>query len=1103
MTMDNDFKKVTSRFKFLFVFMIASLVGSFIYAQEKVSVSGKVINLETSLPLANVSVMVKGTANEVVTDISGNYAITAPIGAILQFAYLASAPQEVKVKAAGTINISLDITAKNLQEVVVVGYGSRKKKDITGAISSIGAKDLEQSTAMTAEMALQGKAAGVFIESGGGAPSARPTIRIRGVNTFGFAEPLYVIDGLPIVEGGSTSVDPAIQDTRSPLNIFTLINPADIESISVLKDASAAAIYGVRAANGVILITTKKGKIGAPKVEFNASYGIQNLPKSLATINTQEYFSLIREAYAANPDAGTSFEQKFKDKTSRGYDRYDSSKPLFYQGNAATYNWQDELKRKNAGIQDYSVKVSGGNESTNYYFSTGYAKTESPLKGSDLERYSTAFNIETKISKYIQTGINLRLAQQNSLENTQSDLGTMATTVPFQPIYDPNDPTGFSPTAFASFVKNTDYNPRLLNPGSLFNFDEDPSLVWGQQTRENIFANQQLNNTKYKLFNTLGNAFLQIEPIKNLKIKGTVGGDYRTNLRKRFNSFDAWRFSQTPQNPYNQHDGNGVGRYGERTGTTFNFNREVTVNYNAIIAKKHSFDVLLGASNQLTQFKWNDVVGNVNFAGSQYYSVVSQKGFSNGQGGLLEQDVLHGYFARLGYKFNDKYYLDGTVRRDGSSRVAPGKKFQTFPSFGAGWRISAEEFFPKKSFVDDLKIRGGWGKLGNYQSARFNQYNPLVGLSPDYPLGSGNGNGTGTPVPGSSSPSFSNPNLTWEKVETSSIGFDAVLFKSHVNFTAEYYNKVTTDIIQDVQLTSSAGIQNPVSLNIGTVRNRGFEFQLGYNNKFGDVGFNANANFTTVNNKVLKLNNGTAIYAAGGRVEEGQPIGYMYGYKAAGIFQNQAEIDAWVTKHSGGDVNIGANTYKPGDMYFEDVNGKPIVGTSNFVSGADGTINDNDRTFIGKSIAGYYYGLNLNADYKGFDMTVFLQGVGDIDKYNALRSGLEGMGGLAGQSTTTLNRWTPTNPSTTVPRAIAGDPYGANRYSSRFVENAAYLRLKTVQLGYTIPTSAFGKSNFVQRIRLYASGINLFTATKYTGLDPENDIFPVTKQFVFGINASF
>lgn len=1097
MTKDNDFKKVSSRFKFLLVFMIASLLGNFTYAQQKISVSGKVTNSETSTPLANVSVMVKGSSNEVVTDISGNYAISVPVGAILQFAYLASAPQEVKVKEAGTINISLDITAKNLQEVVVVGYGSRKKKDITGAISSIGAKDLEQSTAMTAEMALQGKAAGVFIESGGGAPSARPIIRIRGVNTFGFAEPLYVIDGLPIVEGGSNSVDPAIQDTRSPLNIFTLINPNDIESMSVLKDASAAAIYGVRAANGVILITTKKGKIGAPKVEFNASYGIQNLPKSLATINTQEYFSLIREAYAANPDAGTSFEQKFGD-------RYDSSKPLLYQGNAATYNWQDELKRKNAGIQDYSVKVSGGTESTNYYFSTGYAKTESPLKGSDLERYSTAFNIETKISKYIKSGLNLRLAQQNSLDNTQADLGQMATTVPFQPIYDLNDPTGFSRSSSAVFEKNPDFDPGLLNPGPLFNFVEgSQAAIWGPQTRTNVFAFQQLNSTKYKLFNTLGNAFLQIEPIKNLKIKGTVGGDYRTNLRKQFNSFEAWRFNQTPENPYAIHDGNGAGRYAERTGTTFNFNRELTVNYNAIIAKKHSFDILLGVSNQLTQFKWNDIAGNVNYANPQYWAVISQKGYSNGQGGLLEEDVLHGYFARLGYKFNDKYYLDGTVRRDGSSRVAPGKKFETFPSFGAGWRISAEEFFPKKSFVDDLKIRGGWGKLGNYQSARFYQYNPNISFSPDYPLGSGSGNGTGNPVPGSSSPNFKNPNLTWEKVETSSIGFDAVLFKSHVNFTAEYYNKLTTDIIQDVNLSPSSGIQQAVSLNVGSVRNRGFEFQLGYNNKFGDVGFNANANFTTVNNKVLKLNNGTAIAIAAGRVEEGQPIGYLYGYKAVGIFQNQAEIDAWVTKHSGGDVNIGANTYKPGDMYFEDVNGQPIVGTSNFVSGADGTINDNDRTFIGNSIAGYYYGLNLNADYKGFDMTVFLQGVGDIDKYNARRSGLEGMGGLAGQSTTTLNRWTPTNPSTTVPRAIAGDPYGANRFSSRFVENAAYLRLKTVQLGYTIPTSAFGKSNFVQRIRLYASGINLFTATKYTGLDPENDFFPVTKQFVFGLNASF
>jgi TonB-linked SusC/RagA family outer membrane protein len=1081
--------------RFIFI-LFGVLLFSGTNAQTSVTVTGKVTDPYTKNSLANVSVQIKGTSIGVVTSEDGIYSISVPVGGVLVYSYLNYPPQEIIVSRAGTMNVQISSQPKEMDEVVVIGYGSRKKKDVTGAVSTVSSKEIEQSTAMTPELALQGRAAGVFIESGGGAPGARPTIRIRGVNTFGYAEPLYVIDGLPIFEGGSGVNAGVIGDIRTPLNIFTLVNPADIESMTVLKDASAAAIYGVRASNGVILITTKKGKSGKPRVEFNGSYGIQNIAKSLKTLNTQQYFELLNESYSANPDANTSFADRFGSL----YDVQSSD----YVGNGPTYNWQNELKRKNASLQDYNVKVSGGNDNTTYYFSAGYSRTESPLKANHLERYSTALNLESKISKFLQVGVNVRLVQQNAYDNTQSSLGTMISTIPFQPIYYPSDPSGFSRVAAGSFIANPDFDPSRLSPGAPFIFDGNPSLLWGPQTRSNVFAFHRLNDDRYNVFNTLGNAFIQIEPLAGLKIKGSIGGEYRINNRKYFNSFDAWEFNQTPQNPFTNQDGNARGQYGERLAKTFNINKELTVNYSKVFAGEHFLDVLLSASEQYSKWDWNDVSSPVNYTDRQYWAVNLLLPYSVGRTGVLQEDALIGYLGRLSYKFKDRYYFDATFRRDGSSRLAPGNKFDNFPSFGAAWRISEERFFPKTNFINDVKIRGGWGKLGNFQSAGAYQYLSNVSLTPDYPLGSGNGNSTGVPVQGSTLPNFANTSLTWETVQTSSIGFDALLFNNSISFTAEYYNKVTDNIIQSVALPPNTGIQQSADLNIASVRNRGIELQLGYNKKFGEVNFNAGANLTTVNNKVLKLNGGSPIGGEFGRVEEGYSMFYLWGYKVDGIFQNQAEIDAWYARNVKGDANIGANIYKPGDMYFQDVYGDPRSDKAErFSPLPDSAINANDRTYLGKTIPGYYYGFNVGADYKGFDISLFLQGVGDVQRYNSLRIGLEAMSGPANQFASTLNRWTPDNPSTTMPRAVFGDPFGATRLSDRFVESAAYLRLKTLQIGYTLPASVITKLKFSQRIRFYVSGINLLTITKYSGLDPENDILPPTRQFIFGLNASF
>ncbi len=1064
-------------------------------------VKGRVMDANGT-PLAGITVSVENSNIQVATNSLGEFSINAPENGALIFTAIGFKTERVAINKRNDITVALTESAKGLDEVVVIGYGERKKKDVTGALATVSAKDIAKSTAMTPELALQGNVPGVFVESGGGEPGARPTVRIRGVNTFGYAEPLYVIDGVPIYEGGSGVSDGAIGDMRSPINVFSKFNPSDIESITVLKDASAAAIYGVRASNGVILITTKRGKSGKPRVEFTGSHTIQNIAKTIPLLNTQQYMELTKELYNARPDAGVSYEERFGPL-------YDQSSPQ-YVGNNPTYDWVGELKNKNAPIKDYGVRASGGTESFNYYFSAGYQKTESPLKANNLERYSVATNIESKISRFINTGLTIRLIQQRGLNNTQADLGTMMSTIPFQPIHNASEPYGFQRTAAGSFEPNPDYDPSLLSPGAPFNFVAgDPTLLWGQQTRFNVFAFQHLNSNRYDLNDIIGNAYVQIEPVKGLKIKGSLGGEYYTNLRKNWTNNDEWMYSQTPQNPYAGQDGLAKGSYGERQGRTTNLNKELTVNFNRTFFKDHSIDILLGAQEQIGQWSVNDLSGNVNYADPQFRSINNRPPYTQGFAGIMQEDALIGYVGRLSYKFQDRYYLDGTFRRDGSSRLAPGYKWDNFSSFAAAWRISSEKFFPKTSFIDDLKLRGGWGTLGNYQSARYYAYLSSVSLTPDYSFGSGNGDGYGTQYQGSALPNFANNTLTWERLRTTSIGLDAILFNNSVSFTAEYYNKTTFDIIQSVSLPPNTGIEVSADLNIGQVRNTGLEFQLGYNTQLGPVSFNAAANVTTVNNKVIKLSGGTPLGSEWGRIEEGYSMFYLWGYKTGGVFQNQAEIDEWRQKYA--DANIGQSatdpatgyTYVPGDMYFQDVYGNPEHPTERYSQTPDGLVNSNDRTYLGKTIPGYYYGFNVGANYKGLDLSIFLQGIGDVQKYNSLRSGLEAMGGVAGQWATTLNRWTPQNPSSTMPRAVYGDPANATRFSNRFVENAAYLRLKNIQLGYSLPKPFLERLQFVQNFRVYVGAVNLVTITKYSGLDPENDLIPPTRQIQVGLSATF
>ncbi|HEX6892809.1 MAG TPA: SusC/RagA family TonB-linked outer membrane protein, partial [Chryseolinea sp.] len=772
-----------------------------------------------------------------------------------------------------------------------------------------------------------------------------------------------------------------------------------------------------------------------------------------------------------------------------------------FLGNSDTYNWQNNLLNKDAAISDYSLRVSGGSESTTYFISAGYGKTEGSLVKNSLERYSLASNVTSKIGKMIEAGMNVKLSYNDAKDNTNSDLAYAAGAPPWQPIFDGNDVTGYAPSVTATFEPNPDFDLDLVNPGPKFNMGPT-QYFWGPATRGNVFATQSLNDRTFAIYRTIGNIYLQIEPIPGLKLKGSLAGDYSFNLRKEWGNYDNWRFSQTPGNPYSGHDGTAKGSYGERQSRNTNFVKEFTINYNRSFGD-HNVDLVLNAMDQETQWRFTDASsGQINSTDPDLRNVGNNPPFNGTFTGKIPK-ALQGYFARVSYKFKDRYYLDATVRRDGASVFAKDYRWGTFPSVSGGWRISSEQFFQNlnATFINDLKFRGGWGELGNMETTQGFAYLSSVNLAPDYALGSGNGNPYGTQFIGARLPNFPNYELSWERVRTTNVGFDAAFFNSSVTLTAEYYSRFTEGIIQPVSLPPNTGIESSADLNIANVKNTGIELQLGYSKTVGDVSFNISGNLTTVKNRVVKLYEGTPIYAAGGRVEEGLPMGYIYGYQVGGIFQNAQEVTDWKSVYTD---NVGTNAQQPGDMYFQDLRGNPEPGEI-YNNVVDSLINNNDQTYLGKTIPGFYYGLTLGVNYKGFDLSIFFQGIGDVQKYNYARSGGEGMSAQTtpNQWTTVNNRWTVENPSTVMPRAVVNDPNSNNRFSSRFVEDADFLRLKNVQLGYSLPGSLLQKSGVIERCRIFVSGTNLLTFTKWEGIDPENDFVPPLRQFMVGLNASF
>lgn len=1034
---------------------------------QPITVRGLITDAGTGEPLFGVSIVVEGTTTVTLSDINGKYSIEVPdTNAVLLFSFIGYTSQRIETNNRTDISVSLAIDVKSLSEVVVIGYGTRQKKDLTGAVSQINAKDIVNKVSLSPQLAMQGKMAGVFVGNPGSNPYARPTIQIRGVSTIGFNDPLYVVDGIPLTEGGASSTLARTQDQRSPINVFQMINPNDIETISVLKDASATAIYGVRASNGVILITTKRGTEGKAKFEASASYGIQNIPKSYDVASIDEYVALSLEADLNNTAVNMA--------TDPYYSLYDVTSPNYLGGSPNyTDDWRKAALVKNAAIQDYNISVSGGNKTSTYATGIGYSNQENALYYNTFDRYSMFFNSDHKLTKWLKLGESFRFIYSNTENKSGPGLNAVFT-VPWQPLYDPAGLNGYA------------------LPGRTIN-GVFRSYGYGLGTQSVFPAIGEYISDRRDLLRDMGVLYAEVSPLKGLRIKGSLSFDYYTNNQELYTEMDRGLYENGRGTRYST-EGNTFRR---RTNENINMVKEFLIGYNKTFGK-HNIDVILNVMDQ--KIKWN--VGQYGVDLASPITSYEQRRIEEGWDRLNKTvhyerypSGLQGYMGRFGYNFGSKYYFDATVRRDGSSKFGPDYQWGVFPAFAAAWRISSESFMTNLNWLNDLKIRAGWGEVGNQETRDF-AYLSLVNTNPKVAFGTGTTPGNGIIYQATALGDFPIEDMSWETVTTLNFGFDAVLLENKMNLTAEYYNRLTDGVLQTISIPMVIGAITKPVVNLAQVVNKGFEFQASYSDKIGEIGFNVSMNLTTINNNVENLYNGLPSTTGNYRIEEGYSMNFIYGYVTDGIFQTAQEVTDW----KAGTTDTGRDAQKsPGDIRFVDIYGAPTVAGTLKSYEPDGKVDAYDQKYLGKTIPGYYYGLNFGVNYNNWDLNLSFRGVGDVQKINT--NGKLSMGGFNTNFLAVYrDRWTVDNPSNTIPRAIYADPSGNNRISDRMVEDAGFFRFQSFQVGYNFKGSFLNKLG-LDNLRCYFSGSNIFVLSPYTDLDPEDNTTPRT--FMFGANISF
>ena len=1019
-----------------FVCFFALLVAFASPAAAQIRISGRVMAAVGGEPLAGTQVVVQGTSQVTQTDADGRFTITAPSGqGSLVFSRLGYASLTAPIANRTQIDVQLATQATELEGLVVIGYGEKSRPTITESIGVVNAAEIQKVTIASADQAIQGRVPGVQVTTESGIPGAPVAIRIRGVGTVGNTQPLFVVDGVPVGKGtGGTS---------SPL---ATINPNDIESISVLKDASAASVYGMQAANGVVLIQTRRGRLGKPTVRYDGYTGIQQFPAFYDMNDAQQWLALERETIDAN---NAYFGRT---PTTSGYvlqhpDLRDGS-PVLPMLLARNTDWTHVGIHDNAPIMNHNVSISGASDQLNYYISGGLFKQDAIVDRWDLARYSFRANTDYNISSRLRLGETFSLSNEVTLRGAANygDGTILNNTLQQPPIFLAYDPALVSPT-----------NPQ--------------GLTGNYQTagfsRPNLNSTNQLQDVTDRTTRVLGGVYGELDLFKGLTLRSQNSVDY--GIGNQYN----WQPGFT-----NEMTGFARAEIAEDIrGENYTLVSTNTANYTTAIGN-HNLDLLAGVETNRSH--GNSLsLQTTGFVNQQYQlrriAALGDQLLKKG-GGAGESSRL-GYFGRMNYNYADRYLLTASVRRDGVSTFAPGHQWGTFPAFSAGWRVSQESWF-NVPWVNEFKLRGSWGQLGNSEIAggEYPQFVTVL-LWAEYQIGD---NVQLAPTP---QPRLANPGLTWETNETSDFGFESALFDNAVDLTATYYQRDTKNFLLNIPVPVVSGFTS-APINVGSMRNSGFEFELGYNKRIRDaVDFNVTGNLTTVKNELVSLTQGVDEYNQQGgtyRTSIGEPVGYFYGYKTCGVFQTDADASKIP------DGTTGANQPRAGDMCFQDIHGAPIVDSlgNKTLTPPDGKITTDDRTYLGKTIPDLYYGINFNAAYSRLDLTAFFSGISGVQRYNSLRRSLETMAGGGGnQLATTQNRWTPSNPSTTMPRAIGGDPAGNARFSDRWVEDGGFLRLKTLQLGYTLPNNLLGSR--VTGTRIYLSATNLWTRTDYSGLDPE------------------
>jgi TonB-linked SusC/RagA family outer membrane protein len=990
----------TLKLKFCVPLLLLSLG---LLAQEK-TIRGKVTDGETGDALPGVSVLVKGTSQGASTTSSGEYALnvaSSDASLTLIFSFIGYRTQEILVGDQTVINVTLASDIKELEEVVVVGYGTQRKVDLTGAVGSLRASDIDigSKPITSPDQLLAGRVAGVQITNRSGDPGAPIDVRIRGVGTAGVNSPLWVIDGMPIVQTSNITVNTSSTTESNPL---AGINPSDIESIDVLKDASAAAIYGARAANGVIMVTTKRGKDGKAQLTYDGYTGAGTPWKKLDVLSKSQYLDIQTQL-------GRDFSQF-------------ASLP--------DVDWQDQVFRT-SNVQSHNLGVTGGNATANYFVGAGYMNQKGIELGQGFQRYSLKANTDIKIGNKIKIGESMLLSSTERKIQSEDAIFAAATAAqnqPFFQVYNPDGPEGYNP-------ENADTRGEQGNSQN-YVMRTDPDF----------------NYTKVLSRKVLANVYGEFEIIKGLKYRISEGIDYNVGDGSYYTGPIGYNGSPTPSLLVQERP----------IESTTNFNQTLTYIKNF---GKHNLTALIG--HEETNFRYD----KVRLQGSDLFSPDIKFASTGTQvAGANEADhwALRGYLGRLNYSFDDKYLFTFNIRQDYSSRFSKDNRSQAFPSFSAGWRISQESFFPKGNFVDDVKIRASWGQSGNQFTGTNFAYLSTLQPTIFYVVGTG----TQTVVRGPAPINFANPDIRWETGTQFDIGADLSFLEGKINATFDYYNKTTNDILLGQPLPYTSGFFLPTDANIGKMVNRGIELSVNYTNAVGKLRYNIGGNITTVHNEVLDLGNIPQIISGVGgaqthRTIVGAPIGSFYGYKTDGIFQNQAEIDAAVPDNiSGG--------REPGDIRFVDVN-------------KDGKIDAEDRTNLGSPIPKFYYGINGGVNFLNFDFSLLLQGVSGQKVYNQARASLEDLRGAQNFLTSTLDYWHGEGTSNSMPRLTQTDDNQNNRYSDRWIENASFMRIRNMSIGYSIPQSVLSKSTngLISKFRIYVATQNLFTFTKYKGFDPE------------------